>query len=622
MMNQFTGIMNIPVKEVPRTQTQRKKNWKCGFQGCNKLPMTRYNAYAHIWDSHVKPQLTDPSKNVENICLTSFKNLEERDKVKVKKMCDKFMIKLVDKTQGRQTYPFAFTEAMAPIIGNALNKMQKDENKKECVLKPELLTVENYDVNASSNETTTSPHFSSLQRLLEEKDVAESGEIKMESDDVKPDQEYDVNDLLKIKRIGNKLQQLHMFGEVFADEGFLVRSDEKSKTHFQSIGNALYGLSQLCGRQFKYLTDPQKAGPRYGFLAQEVQQVYPDLVSEDEEGGLSVDMIGVIPIMVEALKEIEKESDSLALKTHNEFKTLSSTAKNALRQLNYVEDEFHRQKSTYDILLNKKREYSRNDPKHCFGPTLFLVFSAIAFSVSALIVPLIKPLYLIESVLIVIACVQWSFVIVNKDEVKDLIVKPDSLLTVFKNNVFWSSLQVVSWSIVITAIFCSFTISFIVGVMGILICALYALIFISLITLTAIIHFNCSKQFRSVIALTIMASFHVIGAIALISLISMQPYHVFEMTSFNTITSVQTGVGSSIVPVSFPSLPWNCYDPTFLFSAPLPSNLEISLTTKRIGLTVPCLIGVVLNRTDYVGNVILQCGFTKMDYTTLIIVSV
>lgn len=39
-----------------------------------------------------------------------------------------------------------------------------------------------------------------------------------------------------------------------------------------------------------------------GFLAQEVKEVFPELVYEDKDGSLSVDYIGLIPIIVEAVK--------------------------------------------------------------------------------------------------------------------------------------------------------------------------------------------------------------------------------------------------------------------------------------------------------------------------------
>lgn len=49
-----------------------------------------------------------------------------------------------------------------------------------------------------------------------------------------------------------------------------------------------------------------------GFLAQEVQQVYPELVYKDEKGMLSVDYVGFIPMIVEALKKQEATISSQA----------------------------------------------------------------------------------------------------------------------------------------------------------------------------------------------------------------------------------------------------------------------------------------------------------------------
>ena len=40
-----------------------------------------------------------------------------------------------------------------------------------------------------------------------------------------------------------------------------------------------------------------------GFIAQEVKSIYPELVYEDESGLMSIDYIGFIPILIEALKE-------------------------------------------------------------------------------------------------------------------------------------------------------------------------------------------------------------------------------------------------------------------------------------------------------------------------------
>jgi len=53
---------------------------------------------------------------------------------------------------------------------------------------------------------------------------------------------------------------------------------------------------------------------RIGFLAQDVQKVYPELVYSDKNGLLSLDYIGLIPVLVESIKELTFKSinDSLA----------------------------------------------------------------------------------------------------------------------------------------------------------------------------------------------------------------------------------------------------------------------------------------------------------------------
>lgn len=51
----------------------------------------------------------------------------------------------------------------------------------------------------------------------------------------------------------------------------------------------------------------------YGLIAQEVQEIYPDLVYKDGDGMLSVDYIGLIPILIESLKELNKQVEALTI---------------------------------------------------------------------------------------------------------------------------------------------------------------------------------------------------------------------------------------------------------------------------------------------------------------------
>lgn len=48
----------------------------------------------------------------------------------------------------------------------------------------------------------------------------------------------------------------------------------------------------------------------YGFLAQDLQKVYPDLVYESAEGMLGIDYQGLIPIIVEQLKKMKESIDA------------------------------------------------------------------------------------------------------------------------------------------------------------------------------------------------------------------------------------------------------------------------------------------------------------------------
>lgn len=51
--------------------------------------------------------------------------------------------------------------------------------------------------------------------------------------------------------------------------------------------------------------------PKYGFVAQELREVLPDLVYEGDDGLLAVDYVGLIPIMVVTIQEQQKRINDL-----------------------------------------------------------------------------------------------------------------------------------------------------------------------------------------------------------------------------------------------------------------------------------------------------------------------
>jgi len=54
-----------------------------------------------------------------------------------------------------------------------------------------------------------------------------------------------------------------------------------------------------------------KGKQKIGVLAQEIQEVFPELVSEDDNEMLAVNYQGLVPVLINALKEQQSEIDEL-----------------------------------------------------------------------------------------------------------------------------------------------------------------------------------------------------------------------------------------------------------------------------------------------------------------------
>ena len=67
-----------------------------------------------------------------------------------------------------------------------------------------------------------------------------------------------------------------------------------------------------------YYRDLENGSERYGFLAQNVQEAFPELVHTDNEGYMSVDYIGLIPILVQSINELRAELAELKSEQQDE----------------------------------------------------------------------------------------------------------------------------------------------------------------------------------------------------------------------------------------------------------------------------------------------------------------
>lgn len=66
----------------------------------------------------------------------------------------------------------------------------------------------------------------------------------------------------------------------------------------------------------KFHQSLENDGPHFGFLAQEVKEIYPELVHTDNDGYMYIDYIGMIPLLVNAIAELN--SQITELKAENE----------------------------------------------------------------------------------------------------------------------------------------------------------------------------------------------------------------------------------------------------------------------------------------------------------------
>ncbi|HTM22038.1 MAG TPA: tail fiber domain-containing protein, partial [Kofleriaceae bacterium] len=93
--------------------------------------------------------------------------------------------------------------------------------------------------------------------------------------------------------------------------GLSQRSDARLKQNIRSIESGLDTIMALRPVTFEW-RDPRRApGRHHGFIAQEVQPVIPELVTQTSEGTLALDTTGILPSVVRAVQELKQDNDRL-----------------------------------------------------------------------------------------------------------------------------------------------------------------------------------------------------------------------------------------------------------------------------------------------------------------------
>ncbi|MEM9339062.1 MAG: tail fiber domain-containing protein [Bacteroidota bacterium] len=102
---------------------------------------------------------------------------------------------------------------------------------------------------------------------------------------------------------------------------YFTASDARFKKGMNAIEEAMTLIGELEGITYQFKADNAEfadrdfpKGKQFGLSAQQVREILPELVSEEKDGFLSVNYVGVVPILIEALKEQNSKMEELAKK--------------------------------------------------------------------------------------------------------------------------------------------------------------------------------------------------------------------------------------------------------------------------------------------------------------------
>jgi|TARA_R110000744_G_scaffold138150_1_gene248847 hypothetical protein len=93
---------------------------------------------------------------------------------------------------------------------------------------------------------------------------------------------------------------LEVSGSIRASAGLLSNSDKRLKENIYLIDNALSKVNNIEGVYFNWLDQKET---QVGVIAQQVKEVFPEVVSEDKSSYLSVDYSKLVPLLIGAVNE-------------------------------------------------------------------------------------------------------------------------------------------------------------------------------------------------------------------------------------------------------------------------------------------------------------------------------
>ncbi|EDR22899.1 hypothetical protein EDI_021390 [Entamoeba dispar SAW760] len=589
--------------DTKTTVQQRKKSWLCIFPGCKEPVKTHYNCYSHVWDAHLRHLAASPIYGGEKGQV--YKKLTQR--LEAKRQCELYMTEVNNYTDIEQQRSIARARIGNPQLSLLVNSL--DSESANTVSNEAINTIINQNnittsplqnlINSSLNKSLNLPsqstlyqnssHSLSFQKQLSPVfHICEYGSNEIEDNQLKDVLQHD--DFIRIVQINENLKRLHVAGEILAENGFLQRSDARVKEHIEPLKGCLDKILNLTGKSFNYNGKDEK---NLGFIAQEVQEVCPELVHEDEFG-LSVDVIGIIPILVEALKEINSAASESNTGSTQCFKELSKAANDALENIKMISKKLQENEKRKGIGTLAIEEESFH---FSIGPAIITLLLALLFSIlSGLVIFILPKLPGIWFYCWGITCTLWFSTFQNKNELKYTVQKRKLML-------YWKKENTLFTYVLLFIGLLTVGMSIVMGNSIITLCLVSLCILFTLCALA--FWFNTKYNLSFNIIISVLVLFFVGVAIVIGVSYLIQPDYTCSINDNRTGYSLTVNLNEKVPKQLVSQLPWNCWSSSFEFSDNLPPGFY-SVTEGSD--TAPYIEGIArTNFPTFTTNVYIKC---------------
>jgi hypothetical protein len=110
---------------------------------------------------------------------------------------------------------------------------------------------------------------------------------------------------------GGDVFQLYSDGGGWLKGSLVESSDKRLKKNINSLTGTINKIKQLRGVSYNWIDKERGSTEQIGFIAQEVEEVFPQLVKTNENGYKAVAYSHLAPILVEAIKEQQQQIEEL-----------------------------------------------------------------------------------------------------------------------------------------------------------------------------------------------------------------------------------------------------------------------------------------------------------------------